>query len=191
MVNSSMRRFLPALAAFGLAAGAAEVLVGQSGDPSALASAPALGGGLTQSGKQAGWRGIYPGRSRVAEVKAVLGEPAATEPAPDGLTRLIYGPTAHLKFNSVYVNAEGLVKKVGWSLFEEQWRVPPAGLWTGFGEPKMLSPYSFVRQGSIYHWPEAAVWGVVDRPHAAVITLVFHDPAETPQIPIPTAPPRL
>lgn len=180
-------RVLGLAAALLLVAGAAEVLVGQSPDPGAEKK---IGGGLTLSGKQAGWRGVYPGRSRIENVKAILGEPAASEGAADGLTRLIYGPSEALKFNSVYVNAEGLVKKVGWALFEEQWRVPPGAVWTELGEPRTVSPFSFLKQGAIYHWAGAAVWGVVDRPHNAVISLVFHDPADTPVIPVPSKPPR-
>lgn len=186
-----------------VAACATEVLLGQTNDPSTdpsgaspgsgSAAAPAggsktLAGGLTLSGKQAGWKGIYPGRSHTADVKAALGEPAGTD-EENGFTRLIYGPDAGLKFNAVYLDATGLVKKIGWARFEEELRVPPAELWLSLGEPRMLSPFSFIKQGAIYQWQGAALWGVVDKPNNAVITMVFYDPADTPQIPIPSGPP--
>lgn len=185
------KRVLGLAAALLLVASASEVLVGQTVDPSAAPGERKPGGGLTISGKQAGWRGLYPGKSKLDDVKKALGEPESSEPAADGLTRLVFGPSANLKFNSVYVDSAGLVKKIGWALYEEQFRVPPGLLWSELGEPKMLSPYSFVKQGSIYQWAGAAVWGVVDRPGNAVITMVFYDPADTPQIPIPTEAPRL
>lgn len=183
-------RVLGLAAAVALAAGAAEVLVAQTPDASAAPGERKVGGGLTIAGKQAGWRGLYAGKSRLADVKQVLGEPASSESTPDGLTRLVFGPSPGLKFNSVYVNAEGLVKKIGWALFDEDTRVSPGAVWSELGEPKMLSPYSFVKQGSIYQWTEAGLWGVVDKPRNAVITMVFYDPADTPEIPIPTGPPR-
>jgi hypothetical protein len=188
-----MRRTALALvAALALGAAGAAVLVGQSTDPSAAPpdGPRAIAGGLTRAGKQAGWRGVYPGRSTTKDVTAAMGAPAATEQTPDGLTRMIYPPDPGLKFNSVYVDARGLVKTVGWAFFEEPVRVPARVLWQALGEPKMVSPFSFVKQGAIYQWEEAAVWGVVDRPTDATITLVFYDPAEPPRIPVPSGPPR-
>lgn len=165
----------------------------QSPAPSAAPAgggSKAVVGGLTLSGTQAGWRGLYAGRSTTADVTAVLGPAASNEKVAGGLTRIVYGPDADLKFNSVYVDDAGLVKKIGWAMFEENMRIPPKELWSGLGEPKMVSPFSFVKQGSIFHWEGAAVWGVVDRERNAVLSLVFYDPKDKPEIPVPSGPPK-
>jgi hypothetical protein len=149
-----------------------------------------VAGGLTLSGKQAGWRGLYPGRSTTADVNRVMGAAASVEPSEDGLTRMIYPPDANLKFNSVYVDGSGLVKIIGWANFEEEWRIPTRDLWSSLGDPKMLSRYSHVKYGSIYQWEGASVWGTVDREKNVVFSLIFYDPKDTPNIPLPQGPPE-
>lgn len=149
-----------------------------------------VAGGLTLSGKQAGWRGLYPGRSTTADVTRVMGAADSVEPSENGLTRMVYPPDANLKFNSVYVDASGVVKLIGWAQFDDQWRIPTKDLWAALGEPKMLSRWSFLNQGSIYQWEEASVWGTVDKEGNAILSLIFYDPKEPPKIELPKGPPE-
>lgn len=136
---------------------------------------------LTFSGKQAGWRGLYAGKSHLEDVKRVLGEPASAEEEPDGTMRHVYAPAEAIKFNSVYVDGAGVVTTIGWGLFEPTVVLTGRDLWRLLGEPVVLSPTSSEPGAAVYRWPDAGVWGVVSVDRRSVHSLVFHPPAQAPK----------
>ena len=150
-----------------------------------------VAGGLTMLGKQAGWRHLYPGLSTKAEVVKALGEPVSSAPDPTGTTRLVFGPDADLKFNSVYVDDKGVVRKIGWARFEQTDKLTYPDLLKAFAEPTKVSPFSAIRMGQTYKFPEGVgLWGAMDSISGSVGTLIFYDPKDKVEIPIPAAPMR-
>jgi len=162
-----------------VASGPASALPGASqSQPTTEATASvSVAGGVTLSGKQAGWKGIYPGRSTQVDVVRALGEPASTAKTRDGLVRLVFGPDADLKFNSVYLDSQGIVKKIDWNRFAKGDVVRYSQLVRSFSEPRQITRPGQSLQGQTCQFPdEVGLWGLLNIKQDSVVSLVFYDP---------------